>query len=395
MIDWLVTQLQTNNIFNGVVGASIIGILGLSIREIWGVVKLRLILSVSANSEYSGYSELVKWVSTLEHVKESKNINIGVSYNDSNAEYEIKSTIAYGTHYSIYKGRIMRIISNLNNATTTINRDLRVEIFPVISNSLINKILDEIKSLSLPADPTLVPIYNYKYSEWRIAKRATAKNLDEIILPPETKSLILNDLNAFLSSKEWYYHSNIAYKRNYLFYGLPGCGKSSLILSLAKHLEYKVCYLDMNGNNDAELIQRFLDMPSRSILVIEDIDCAGGSTYNRNSLGNEELLEANTARHSLSTLLNLLDGPLSKDEIIVIMTTNHLENIDGAITRSMRTDLLVELKPLTESLARQMIYKSLAKEENLDIDFFDISNKLTVPAALQEEIIRYKYTKGE
>uniref|UniRef100_A0A2N9HIS8 AAA+ ATPase domain-containing protein n=1 Tax=Fagus sylvatica TaxID=28930 RepID=A0A2N9HIS8_FAGSY len=91
----------------------------------------------------------------------------------------------------------------------------------------------------------------------------------------ELKKEVMEDLNNFLNGKEYYKRIGKAWKRGYLLYGPPGTGKSSLIAAMANYLNFDIYDLDLSevrSNTDLRLL--LLGMPSRSILVIEDIDCS-------------------------------------------------------------------------------------------------------------------------
>lgn len=58
---------------------------------------------------------------------------------------------------------------------------------------------------------------------------------------------------------------------------------------------------------------------------------------------------------TLSALLNALDGIVPLDETMVIMNTNHLENLDPALLRKGRVDHIVEIPFFTDTEVREYI----------------------------------------
>ena len=91
----------------------------------------------------------------------------------------------------------------------------------------------------------------------------------------ELKKEVMEDFNNFLNGKEYYKRIGKAWKRGYLLYGPPGMGKSSLIASMSNYMNFDIYDLDLSGvRSNTELRLLLLGMPSRSILVIEDIDCS-------------------------------------------------------------------------------------------------------------------------
>ncbi len=54
----------------------------------------------------------------------------------------------------------------------------------------------------------------------------TRRSMDTIFLPAHFKEEIVEDLNNFYSSRDWYAKHSILWKRGYLWYGEPGGGKA-------------------------------------------------------------------------------------------------------------------------------------------------------------------------
>ena len=96
-----------------------------------------------------------------------------------------------------------------------------------------------------------------------------------LAIDSELKKELMEDLNNFLNGKEYYKRIGKAWKRGYLLYGPPGTGKSSLIAAMANYLNFDIYDLDLSEvKSNTELRLLLLSMPSRSILVIDDIDCS-------------------------------------------------------------------------------------------------------------------------
>ncbi|KAL0700021.1 hypothetical protein Bca4012_056143 [Brassica carinata] len=108
---------------------------------------------------------------------------------------------------------------------------------------------------------------------------------------------------------------------------------------------------------------------SRSIIVIEDIDCSVNLTGNRiqkdNSLSKNEEQRKEESSVTLSGLLNFIDGIWSAcgQERIIVFTTNHLQKLDPALIRRGRMDMRIELSYCTYEA-----FKVLAKNY---LDLYD------------------------
>lgn len=98
---------------------------------------------------------------------------------------------------------------------------------------------------------------------------------DTIAMNPETKKSLIDDLNKFIERKEYYKRVGKAWKRGYLLYGPPGTGKSSLVAAIANYLKFDIYDMDLREVQcNSDLRRLLIGTGSRSILVIEDIDCS-------------------------------------------------------------------------------------------------------------------------
>ncbi|XP_039351761.1 mitochondrial chaperone BCS1 isoform X2 [Mauremys reevesii] len=130
----------------------------------------------------------------------------------------------------------------------------------------------------------------------------------------------------------------IPYRRGYLLYGPPGCGKSSFITALAGELEYGICLLSLSDRSlsDDRLNHLLSVAPQQSIILLEDVDAAFVS---RDLAAENPTAYQGMGRLTFSGLLNALDGVASTEARIVFMTTNHVDRLDPALVRPGRVDL--------------------------------------------------------
>ncbi|XP_057983071.1 AAA-ATPase ASD, mitochondrial-like [Malania oleifera] len=221
--------------------------------------------------------------------------------------------------------------------------------------------------------------YGYKRSVWSHAPFEHPSRFDTLAMEPNKKEMIIKDLMTFSKSKEYYLKIGKAWKRGYLLYGPPGTGKSSMIAAMANLLNYDVYDIELTAIKDnTELRKLLIDTMSKSIIVIEDIDCsldlAGKrKQQNKEKDGDKEEKDPiskmknggmEDSKVTLSGLLNCIDGLWSAcgEERIIIFTTNYKENLDPALIRRGRMDKHIEL-----SYCCFEAFKILAKNY-LDVD---------------------------
>lgn len=189
-----------------------------------------------------------------------------------------------------------------------------------------------------------------------------------LAMEPERKKEIIDDLIAFSKAEDFYARIGRAWKRGYLLYGPPGTGKSTMIAAMANLLNYDIYDLELTAVKDnTELRRLLIETSSKSVIVIEDIDCSLELTGQRKKEkkkekkkeddqeqeGKEESKEKSSKEEkdgkssqvTLSGLLNFIDGLWSAcgGERIIVFTTNYKEKLDPALIRKGRMDKHIEL----------------------------------------------------
>ncbi|OWM69786.1 hypothetical protein CDL15_Pgr025635 [Punica granatum] len=205
--------------------------------------------------------------------------------------------------------------------------------------------------------------YGYKSNKWSHVVFEHPATFDTLAMEPKKKQEIMSDLKKFSEGKEYYKKIGKAWKRGYLLYGPPGTGKSTMIAAMANFMNYDVYDLELTAVKDnLELRKLLIDTSSKSIIVIEDIDCSLDLTGQRKKekkkdddedeegkgdpakkMKEEE--ETKASKVTLSGLLNFIDGIWSAcgGERIIIFTTNFIDKLDPALIRRGRMDKHIEM----------------------------------------------------
>lgn len=225
-----------------------------------------------------------------------------------------------------------------------------------------------------------VELFMPAYGWWTNLGEREPRPLTSVFLPANVKEGVILDVEKFLRSKEWYHKRGIPWRRGYLFHGLPGTGKTSLISSLSGHFKLNIYLLNVLNSriNDGEVVSLIANVPPRSIILLEDID----AVFDKR----EKTEEADKNRLSFSGLLNALDGAASKEGILVFMTTNHRERLDSALTRKGRADLHIEFGLATKEQATNMHSAFFPLEKTNGFADAAVAEKLTM-AEIQEKLL--------
>jgi chaperone BCS1 len=141
----------------------------------------------------------------------------------------------------------------------------------------------------------------------------------------------------------------IPYKKNYLFEGLPGTGKTSLIYAIASELNLDIAILSFKRDfDDVKFMKAVQHIPENTLLILEDIDVLFQERKNNDD-----------HKHGItfSGLLNVLDGLGHQDKLITIMTTNYKNRLDKALVRPGRIDYSLHFDYSTKEQIKHMFFR--------------------------------------
>ena len=220
--------------------------------------------------------------------------------------------------------------------------------------------------------PNMYTIYRWQveHGYWKRLASKTSRSIESVVLPDETKEKIISDIDSFISRETFQFYTNhgIPYKRSYLFYGVPGAGKTSLLTAIAGKYRrdlYIVQPTDPRFTDDS-LAEAIKDAPSRSIIVLEDVD----ALFDKNREAKNSKMTI-----SFSGLLNALDGIGNPDGQIFVLTTNFRENLDSALIRNGRVDMHLEFS-----------YATTEQMEKLFCQFYPSPTELPLAAIFRESV---------
>ncbi|PNX83408.1 ATP binding protein [Trifolium pratense] len=270
------------------------------------------------------------------------------------------------------------IVSNTNRVTFYPADDKRYYLLTFhrkdrdfVARTYLNHVMEEGKNIGLSKRQrklyTNCTGDSDKRGKWSHVIFEHPSSFETIAMDSRKKKEIIDDLVTFSKAKEFYAKIGKPWKRGYLLYGPPGTGKSSLVAAIANFLKYDIYDIELtNVKTNAELRKLLIGITSKSVVVIEDIDCSLDLTGQRktDSVNEKEKEEKkdvvaaslqaasgegenkNKMSHvTLSGLLNFIDGiwSASTGERLIIFTTNYVEKLDQALIRRGRMDMHIEL----------------------------------------------------
>lgn len=226
------------------------------------------------------------------------------------------------------------------------------------------------------------------------------KNYDNTFLKKEINKLVKKSTKSFVSEHDKYKRCGVPYKKGFLLYGIPRTGKSSLSYAIANEMGMRI-YMMPHKTDNFEEFKKNIKKIENSVVVFEEIDCIKGfkkrdgkidscdlsgidmlldtlgvddsdNSDNNKSNGKQKKKGLTCTDYDLTKFyLEILDGYNYFHNCIIIMTTNHLEEIDPAIYRPGRIDHLIEFAHADQYQIKE-IFKTFYEYDISDKDAEDI-----------------------
>ena len=286
---------------------------------------------------------------------------------------------------------------------------------------------------------------NIKYEDspcerWSEVIFASTRSFSNLFF--DRKQITMEKVNHFLKNKDWYYNKGIPYSLGIGIHGPPGTGKTSFVKALANYTGRNIICISLkliktkkqldniffedryNGDNKKNSITF-----DKKIIVFEDIDCIGDIVLDREKKKNKQKSEASlgigrklnldemtmTSKVNMGDLLETIaemddlskkvitttgvkalsdDEPITLDDIlnlwdgiretpgrIMIISSNHYNDLDSALKRPGRIDITLELSYASRNVIAE-IYKHLFEADIDPLAIELINDKFYSPAEI-------------
>lgn len=344
--------------------------------QLWRFLLLRFTIVVDVSNDDPLFAWISLWLAEHPYSQKARSLTATserddygriATSNNSDEMPQVLLTPAPGNHFLRYKRRWVWLSRERKEATPSKDDSLmsiwKREVFRLRilgrSQEDAKSLLEEARLVALNRRHRKIEVYAASYDYWQRIDERNPRPLSSVFLPSGVVENVLEDLTKFFENQTWYIEHGIPWRRGHMYQGAPRSGKTSLICALAGHFRSNLHILNLGGPylTDDSLMTLLSKVPSRSFVLLEDIDAAFNQRVKSDETRN---------KLTFSGLLNALDGAGSKDGVVVFMTTNHVEKLDPALVGAGRADLVIEFKNASAEQANRMFCAFFPEAEGAD-----------------------------
>lgn len=202
------------------------------------------------------------------------------------------------------------------------------------------------------------------------------KSLDTLYLRESDQYKLLKVLYNYENNGGRMQELGIQHKLNIIFYGKPGTGKTTTTWAIASYLKKDLYYVKINDRTTCNEFMKIIEHVLKTcenggIIILEEIDVMCKLFHKRENqikeFTNTETMDCENDLLTLEFVLNVLQGQLTPDGLVVIATTTSLDSLDGAFYRVGRFDLILELKLCDHHQIAKIFKKFYGREIKLNV----------------------------
>jgi len=162
--------------------------------------------------------------------------------------------------------------------------------------------------------------------------------LEHMSLRPEMLEIV-NEIEFFLESKEWFEERGIPWRRGWLLHGKPGTGKTTFVRGISVKFDLPIHVFDLSSmsNHSFRSSWNIALNDAPCVALIEDIDTVFDGRANMHT---GTMLES---AMTYDCLLNCIGGISEANGVLLFISSNKPEKVDVALTRGGRLDRTIEV----------------------------------------------------
>lgn len=363
----------------------IVGAIGVYVRSLplrlWSWLTYQCTMLLTVNDDDIAFEWTKEWFLEQPFLKRVRWLDLDTSLRGDEAAL----VPAPGRHRFWYGGRPFWVwFTRKEDAVGWTPRRMESLTFRTIGRDtrLLERFVRDIVACHKRKERTASHLYQYD-ERWCHVYAYAPRRLDSVILKPDEKEHLLNDIRQFRGARDRYWMLGVPYHRGYLLYGLPGTGKTSLVSGLAAEFGMSIYAINLTDLNDQRLKRAVSTVPEDSVILFEDIDCMklggrkppiAGQSKEPDAAKGAKNDSGDHLGVTLSGLLNVLDGFHAPENVLFLMTTNRIEALDSALLRPGRIDYRLYMGTATEEQKIELYRRFFANSSLAEAQMFVESN---------------------
>ncbi|XP_029442154.1 mitochondrial chaperone BCS1 isoform X2 [Rhinatrema bivittatum] len=192
-------------------------------------------ITLEVPSRDKSYQWLLSWIA--HYAKRTQHLSVETSYlqhESGRISTKFDFIPSPGNHFIWYKRKWIRVERNREKQMIDLHTGTPWEsvTFTAMGTNreIFFNILQEARELALQQQEGKTVMYTAMGAEWRpFGFPRRRRPLSSVVLEQGVSERIVQDVKGFIDNPKWYSDRGIPYRRGYLLYGPPGCGKSSFI----------------------------------------------------------------------------------------------------------------------------------------------------------------------
>lgn len=368
---------------------------------IFAKIKERFLIELDFQSGNPMFDWFIIWLNENFSLKDCNRLSVSVFEGSGNKSEEeggddkVTLTPAPGTHIFRYRGRIMWAVRDRKDSITIGQKGqsyVILENFALRILSRDKKFVEELIQDIIRVGKIVEKKRNYlwycsEYGNWSRVEYRTRTPMDSVILKRDVAESLIEDLQKFYNSEEWYQRTGIPYHRTLLLHGPPGNGKTSIARALTQMFGKKLHYVNLGTAkfDDADFYRAMMDAHQDAVIILEDVD----------TVFQEQSEQKSDERVTMAGLLNCLDGIMSQHGRVIFMTANDISKFEPKLIRPGRVDVMQLIDLPDKDQVKRVFLKFFPEDLSLSFAFAEQIGAGVSVAEIQGHILKYKDSAGE